>query len=151
MSDSSGAATPSPASAPMGGSMTDLVSTQKGGVQNLATIGAAIGNVFAPATASSSPLATPVNNLGTTGTAVLGSSTTRYSVLFHNPSTSVSAYIYPSLAPPAPTLSAPGGATLIFPGGTLSFTPPQWPNINAAFSAFAGTGTNNPLTIWEFF
>lgn len=151
-------------SAPMGGGMTDLVSTQKGGVQQLGSLIQAIGTALplgiasaivnnfppAPAAGSSSPFATPVNNLGTTGISVIGSSSIRFGIMFHNPSASVAVYVYPSLATPAPTLASPGGAFEILPGGTLPMLPPSWKNNNAAFSAFAGTGTGNPLTIWEF-
>lgn len=150
--------------APMGGTLADLVSTQKGGVQNLsvlaqtimsalpAGLASAFLNNFAPAIASgsSSPVATPVNSLGTTGASVIGSSSVRFGILFHNPSSTVAVYVYPSLASPAPTLASAGGAFLILPGGTLPLMPPNYRNNNAAFSAFAGTGTNNPLTIWEF-
>lgn len=141
-----------PGSQPPGGSMIDLVSTQKGGVQTLAQLVQALSNFMPAPTTTTSPKATCVNNLGTTGTTVLASSTIRHGLMIHNPATTnVICYVYPTLATPAPTLASTGGALQILPGAPPIFPPAQFPNFNAGLSAFCSTGTNNPLTIWEFF
>lgn len=142
-----------------GGSLTDLVNTQKGGVLNLSQIAAqavsiasAIINALPVSTTTASPKATGVNNLGTTGTSVLASSSLRHGLIVCNPATTnVICYVYPTLATPAPTLASTGGSIPILPGGFSPFPPSQFPNFNAGLSAFCSTGTNNPLTFWEFF
>lgn len=148
--------------APLGGSLNDLVSTNKGGVLNLANLAQtvatalppelanAIINVLAGPTSSASPILTGINNLGTTAISVIGSSSTRFAMLLHNPGGTASVYVFPTPATTAPTLASTGGAFVLYPGGTLPLGPLMFANVNAAFSAFAGTGTNNPLTIWEF-
>jgi hypothetical protein len=148
MSDTYGA---SSTAAPLGGSLNDLVSTQKGGVQIISRLVRAVSNAMPPATASTSPVATGVNNLGTTGTTVVAKNALRHGILFSNPSTTVVVYIYPTAIATAPTLSAPGGALPIASGSTVPFPCAQFPNVNAGFSAFASAGTTSPLTIWEFF
>lgn len=132
--------------------MLDLVSTQKGGVQNLARVALSIGNAFPQATATSSPKATGLNSLGTsTAIVVIGTSTVRHGVLFHNPGgTTVIVYVFPSTMTPAPTTTTLGGTLGIAGGSTVFLPSAQFPNINCGFSAFAGTGTNQPFTAWEF-
>jgi hypothetical protein len=135
----------------LGGGVADLVSTQKGGVQNLGRAAQSLANAFPPATASTSPVVTGINTLGTTGVSVIAANALRHGILFHNPATAnVNIYIYPSGANPAPTLASTGGSLIIFPGGDRAFPSTVYPNVNAGFSAFAGTGTNNALTIVEF-
>lgn len=147
--NSSGAVPAAPA--PSGGSITDLVSTNKGGVQNVANIFQSLSNSYPSATASSSPIATGVNTLGTTAVSVVAARTNRNGILFHNPATtSVDVYVFPSTIATTPTVAAPGGAWKIVPGGDLPLPSVGFANVNCAFSAFAGTGTNNALTIWEF-
>lgn len=139
------------APAPSGGSITDLVSTNKGGVTNLANLYQTVSNSLPPITASSSPVVTGINSLGTTAVSVVASRIGRNGIVFHNPATtSVNVYVFPSIATPAPTLSAPGGSFIVFPGETFAFPSIAFANMNTAFSAFAGTGTNNALTILEF-
>ncbi len=122
-------------------------------VNSSATVNASLSNAFPPATTATSPVATGVNNLSTASISVLGTSTTRHGVVFHNPnlpSSSINVYVYPSAIGSPPTLAAPGGAFLILPGDRLPFPSVEFANANAAFSAFASTGSNNALTIWEF-
>lgn len=114
------------------------------------SISSSIVNVFRPATSSASPVTTPVNNLGTAATAILASSTIRHGLIFHNPASTVTVYVFQSTIATAPSLSSLGGAMAIFPGATLAFPTVEYANMNTAFSAFAGTGTGNPLTILEF-
>jgi hypothetical protein len=133
-----------------GGAITDLVSTQKGGVQNLGQLVSSISNSMPVAGTATSPKATGVNNIGTaSGTSVLGSSSIRHGMLFHNPGSN-DVYVYPSALSPAPTTTTLGGTLRIVPGDTVPFPAVMWPNQNSAFSAIALTGTTNPLTIWEF-
>lgn len=128
----------------------DLVSTQKGGVQNLASLVLSFQNAFPPATATASPRATGTNSLGTTALLLVTASTTRHGIVFHNPGTA-SVYVFPTAITTAPTVSAVGGSFLIFPGGSLSFAPTQFPNVNCSWSGFAATGAANALTIVEFY
>ncbi len=168
MSDTSGAAPPSssspsnPYQTSQGSSPLVVVGQQlTQAVNNLAqvalssavflSISSAILNAFRPPTASSSPITTGINNLGTTAIPVLAANTTRHGLIFHNPATTnVNIYAFQSTIATAPTLSAVGGAFVIVPGATLAFPSVEYQNINTAFSAFAGTGTSNALTIVEF-
>jgi hypothetical protein len=135
----------------LGGGVSDLVSTQKGGVQNLGRVAQALINAFPPATASTSPVVTGINTLGTTGVSVIAANALRHGILFHNPATAnINIYVYVTGTNPAPTLASTGGAFIIFPGADRPFPSTVYPNVNAGFSAFAGTGTNNALTIVEF-
>lgn len=141
-----------PSSAPFGSSMTDLISTQKGGVQNLSRVSLSLGNAFPQATASSSPVATGVNTLGTTATTVLvAANVNRHGILVHNPGATATIYIFPSNMTPAPSLSSTGGALGIGIGSTVFFPSSQFPNFNCGLSGFAGTGSGNPFTVWEFY
>lgn len=132
-----------------GSPLDNLVSTQKGGVQNLSQLARSITNAMPVPTAAASPVSTPINNLGVSATTVLAASADRHGLIFHNPGTA-NVYVYPSLASTAPTTSAVGGAFLIFPGGTLQFPPNAYPNVNCAWKAFSGTGSNQALTVVEF-
>ncbi len=117
------------------------------------TINSSLINAFPPTTTATSPVATGINNLSTASISVIGTSTSRHGIIFHNPnlpSSNVNVYVYPSALGSPPTLAAPGGAFLILPGDDLPLPSVGYTNINAAFSAFASTGSNNALTIWEF-
>lgn len=114
-------------------------------------LGSSIVNVFRPATASSSPITTPVNNIGTTAISVLPANLNRHGLIFHNPATTnINIYVFQSTIATAPSLSSLGGAFLIIPGASLPFPAVEYANINTAFSAFASNGTTNALTIVEF-
>ena len=102
------------------------------------------------ASTTPSPVSTPVNSLNTVGTTVISTSSVRQAIIFHNPGTT-NLYVYPSLTSSAPTTTAPGGSFLIFPGGTLSLSNEEFSNINCGWSAFSGTGSNQALTVVEFF
>ncbi len=145
-----------------GSSLTDLVSTQKGGVQNLGLVAqsatalvAAVKvfqNVFPPATASSSPVFIGINNLGTTGTTVLNATTGLSGLIVHNPATAnVNAYVYALSVATTPTLSAPGGSFIVFPGETVPLPAIFFANINVGWGAFVSTGTTGALTLVQFF
>ncbi len=102
------------------------------------------------ATASTSPVSYPFNNIGTsTATAIIAANATRYGLLFHNPGTA-SIYVYPSAMTSAPTFAAVGGSFVVYPGGTLSLPSPLFANTNGAWSAFSGTGSNQSFTVVEF-
>lgn len=121
------------------------------GTLSLTSLTSSIIQAFRPATSSASPLVTGVNNIGTTAVAVIGANTGRHGLLFHNPATTnVNVYVFSSTAATTPTLSAPGGAIVIFPAATFAFPASEYANVTIGFSAFASTGTNNALTIMEF-
>lgn len=108
-------------------------------------------NATPNATASSSPVSYPYNNIGTSSaTSVIGINATRYGLLFHNPGATASIYIYPSAMTVAPTFSSVGGSFVVYPGETFPFPSTEYANANCAWSAFAGTGSNQPFTVVEF-
>src|SRR5215467_9257034 len=91
----------------LGGGVADLVNTQKAGVQNVSIAAQSLKNAFPPATASTSPVSTGINTLGTTGTAVIASNAFRHGLIICNPATTnVFVYVFPSNMTTAPTLSS---------------------------------------------
>ena len=140
------------ANPPLGGSNSDLVSTQKTGVQALSRLLLSLGDVFPPATASTSPVFVAVNNLGTTGTTVMPATTGLSGLKIHNPATAnVNLYVYSLGLATTPTLAAPGGAFLVFPGATEPFPSIDYANFNVGLGAFVSTGTTGAMTIVQFF
>lgn len=108
-------------------------------------------NATPNATASTSPISYPYNNIGTsTSTTVIVANALRHGLLFHNPGATASIYVYPSAMTSAPTTSALGGSFVIAPGSTLSFPSSLYANSNGAWSAFSGTGSSQPFTVVEF-
>lgn len=92
-----------------------------------------------------------VNNIGMSGVQVIGQNSRRVGIRFHNPGT-VTLYVYSVNTTPIPTLSALGGAFIIFPqnditiyGGNVGILH----DMNSAWAAFAASGSTNPLTIME--
>lgn len=131
------------------GGLNDLVSTQKGGVQTLAVVAQALVNAFPKATASTSPVATGLNSIATAAVVAIAANTLRHGIMFHNPGTAT-IYVYPTSIAAAPTVSSVGGSFVVYPGGTLQFSPANFPNVNCGWSAF-GLGASLPLTICEFY
>ena len=130
----------------------DLVSTQKGGVQNLGQIAVAIvtavaqyiapGNTLSTAT---SPQATLYTTLSTASVQVLAASTTRRGLAFYNSNPSGNnIFIVPGTTAAVINQGIP-----LLPGG--SWEVPATLAANAAFNAIAATASNNVLTIIEFF
>lgn len=128
----------------------DVNSTLQNVARNIALWAQSAVNALPIATTTSSPQATPVNNLGTTATSIIGSSTTRHGLIFHNPGTA-NVYVFPSLTSTSPSSTTLGGSLLIAAGSSVVFPSAQFPNINCGWSAFATTGSNQPFTILEFF
>ena len=133
-----------------GGSLNDLVSTQKGGVQTLAYAAKALGNAFPPATASTSPVFTGNNSITTTATTVIDANTQRHGIIFHNPGTTT-IFIYPTNMASPPTSVSLGGALSILGGSTVIFSPSSFPNVNGGWSAVSTTGSSLPFTVAEFY
>src|SRR6266496_3193676 len=131
-----------------GASLSDLNSTQKGGVQNLGAVAQSMQNALPPATASASPVGLGFNSITTTATAVIGTSTSRHGLLFHNPG-ATAVYVYLTAMSPAPTTTTLGGAIQIGSGTTVTFPSVMFPNQNAGWSAFALT-SSCLLTVVEF-
>lgn len=130
------------------GNPQDGVNAIQGVAQQLGKMAQSIVNMVPAATTATSPT-TSGKTLGTTATAIIASSAIRHGIIFHNPGTAT-VYVFPS-AQTAPTLAAPAGAFVIYAGGTLPFPPTQFPNVNSSWSAFAATGTAQPITVVEFF
>ena len=128
----------------------DINSTLQLIARNLGVQAQSQGNSMPNATASTSPVSYPFNNIGTsTATTVVSANTARYGLVFHNPGTA-SIYVYPSNITSAPTFSSVGGAFLIYPSATLAFPSSMFANVNGAWSAFSGTGSNQSFTVVEF-
>lgn len=108
-------------------------------------------NATPNATASTSPVSYPFNNIGTSSaTTIIAANPTRYGLVFHNCGATAAVYVYPSAMTSAPTFASVGGSFIIYPGGTLSFPSTMFANSNGAWSAFSGTGSNQPFTVIEF-
>ncbi len=128
-----------------------LAQVATSGTLSLTSLSSSIVQAFRPATSSSSPVTTGVNNIGTAAISVIGANASRHGLFFHNPATTnVNMYVFQSTVSSTPTLSAPGGAFLILPADTFPFPSSEYANVNTGFFAFASTGTNNALTIMEF-
>jgi len=110
-----------------------------------------IANAYPAATTTASPRSLGFNNIGTTATAVLSTSSIRHGLIFHNPGTAANIYVFPTPITTTPTTAALGGALLIATTASVVLSPSLFPNLNAGWSAFAATGSANPLTIIEFF
>lgn len=129
----------------------DVNSTLQNIARQLGAQAQSQANATPNATASTSPVSYPFNNIGTaSATTVIVANPTRYGLLFHNPGGTASIYIYPSSMTSAPTFASIGGSMVIFPGATLSFPSTLFANVNGAWSAFSGTGSNQPFTVVEF-
>lgn len=132
-------------------SADDINSTLQLIARNLGAQVQSQANATPNATASTSPVSYPYNNIGTaSATTVIGVNASRYGLLFHNPGATASIYIYPSAMTSVPSTTALGGTFVIYPGETLPFPSTQYANANCAWSAFAGTGSNQPFTVVEF-
>ena len=131
-----------------GGSLVDLVSTQKGGFQTVSKAVQGLTNAFPVATASSSPNATGFT-LGSTAVSLVAANPNRHGILFCAPGTTAGAFVFPSNMSPAPSLTTTGGA--LFIATTVMLPSSLFPNINCGFSGFAGTSSGTvPFTVWEF-
>lgn len=94
------------------------------------------------------PIGVAVGTLGTTWTQVLAADVSRRGVIFHNPG-SVNVFVAPANLSAQPASGA--GALLIYPGeeqDVLALDEHQ--NVNAAWMAWAASGSNRPLTILDF-
>jgi hypothetical protein len=129
----------------------DINSTLQNIARQLGNWSQSQSNATPFATASTSPISYPFNNIGTaTATAIIAANTNRYGLIFHNPGATASIYVFPSAMTVAPTTSTLGGSFVIYPGSTLSFPSTVFANANGAWSAFSGTGSNQPFTVVEF-
>jgi hypothetical protein len=131
--------------------LDDINSTLQNIARAIGNQNSFVSNATPAATATSSPISYPFNNIGTaTATTVIVANQNRYGLIFHNPGATASIYVYPSNITTAPTTSAVGGSFVIYPGSTLSLPSPLFANANGAWLAFSGTGSNQPFTVVEF-
>lgn len=128
---------------------SEVISQLQNIARQLSIWSQSITNSTPAATTTSSPRFTAVN-LSTTAVAVIATSSLRHGILFHNPGT-VTTYLYQTGMTSAPTTSALAGSVMISPGGTFTLPSGMFPNINAGFSGFSGTGSSIPFTVIEFF
>lgn len=129
----------------------DVNSTLQNIARNLAAQVQSETNAVPYATASTSPVSRPFNNLAAaTTTAILAVSTSRFGVIFHNPGATSIIYIYPSAMTGTPGTTALGGTFAIATGAYLRIPSTEFANCNCAWSAFAGTGSSQPFTVVEF-
>lgn len=152
----SGVGSLGPMGAPTGASLSDLVSTLKGGVQNLgqlvqslgtssASVAAAVG-ALATATlganlgGTSNPSATIVTNVGTSSLLVVAANSARINIAFHSPNPGgVNMWVVPSAA-----TAVAGRGVLVLPGGTVRIPS------TCGWNAIATSGSSNVLTILEW-
>ncbi len=128
----------------------DINSTLQNIARQLGAQAQSQANATPNATASTSPVSYAFNNIGTaTVTTVIVANVSRYGLIFHNPGTA-NIYVYPSAMTTVPTTALVGGTFIVYPGGTLAFPSPLFANVNGAWSAFSGTGSNQAFTIVEF-
>lgn len=129
-----------------------LLSQNQNIAQQIGQIALSLANAAPVPTTTASPKFWGFNNLGTTAaTTVLSNSTTRHGLYFHVPSTSAQVLIWGSTLATTPTTAAPGGGFLILGGGSLPLPSSSFPNANCSWLAMSLTGSNQPLTIVEFF
>lgn len=130
--------------------VTEVINQLTNIARQLSVWSQSITNATPAATTTTSPKFTGVT-LGTASIAtVIGSSTVRHGLLMHNVGLTATIYIYQTGMASPPTTSALAGAIGILPGGTLTLPSSEFPNLNAGFSGFAGTGSNQPFTVVEF-
>ena len=134
----------------------DINSTLQNIARQLGAQAQSQANATPNATASTSPVSYPFNNIGVAAaTTVIVANTSRYGLVFHNPGTA-NIYVFPNniaaapVSASLPTFSSVGGSFLIYPSSTLSFPSPLFANVNGAWSAFSGTGSNQSFTVVEF-
>lgn len=127
----------------------DINSTLQNVAQQIGLLAKTMINAAPAQTTTASPKSTSINNLGTAIATVIGTSTLRHGIIFHNPGT-VNVYLFPTLNTAVAT-NAVGGAFIILPAGSLSLPSTTFPNVNCGWSAWATTGSNQPLTVVEFF
>jgi len=108
-----------------------------------------LSNAYPIPTTTASPKFTAVL-LSTTASVVISTSTLRHGIMMHNPGTA-NVYLYATAIQTSPTTSNLAGSILISPGATLTLPSSGFPNINAGFSAFSGTGSSQAFTVIEFF
>lgn len=129
-------------SGPIGGNITDLVSTQKGGVQNLGQLVKTLIPVTLGATpgGTTSPKVTIATAVGTTSALVIAANSSRLTISFHSPNPNgVNMWVVPS------TFTAVvGQGILVLPGATVPLPS------TCGWNAIATTGSANVLTIIEF-
>lgn len=134
----------------MAGGPSDQLSATQNGVAAINNLYSILRNVWPPVYSGTSPQVTGLNSLSTTAVVAVSPNTTRHGILFHNPG-SINTYVYPSNIGTAPSVASPGGSFVIYGGGTLSFPSPLFSNVNCGWSAFVSSGSNQPLTILEFY
>jgi len=89
------------------------------------------------------------NNIGTVQVQIANANPQRQNITFHNPSTTITCYVYPGVnaagAPLLPSLAALGGSFTVLPQYTLIITG----ECQTTWGAFASSGSGNPLTVME--
>lgn len=128
----------------------DMISTGQNIVRQIGQFAQSIANTNPAATTTASPRALGFNSITTTAAVIVSNSTTRHGLIFHNPGTA-NIYVFPTAITTSPTTAIVGGSFIIYPGGTLTFSPLIFPNVNCSWSAFSGTGSSQALTVVEFF
>lgn len=89
--------------------------------------------------------------LSTTATQIIAADQNRVSLVFHNPSTSVTLYVYPQTdingATLSPVSTTPAGSFTITPQGYLQFFGPDGACQKAWFAVSSTGSTSQPITI----
>lgn len=132
-----------------GQGVTEVVNQLTNIARQLSYWSQSITNSAPAATTTASPKFTAVS-LSTATSSIIGTSVLRHGIVMHNPGTAT-CYVYLTGMSPAPSTTSLGGSVVIYPGGTLAFPSALFPNSNAGFSGFSGTGSSQGFTIIEFF
>lgn len=132
------------------GAPQDGVSVLQNVARQIGQYAQAIVNAYPIPSTTLSPRAIGFNSISTTATTVLSTSVIRHGLVFHNPGTA-NIYLFPNNISTAPTTTAVGGSFIIYPGGTMTLPSTMFPNLTAGWRAFSGTGSNQALTIIEFY
>lgn len=131
------------------GTQSEVIAQLQNIARQLSAGAQSINNATPVPTTTASPKFTAVQ-LTTTASVIIGTSVLRHGLLLHNPGTAA-AYVFQTGLTPAPTTTVLAGSILIAAGSTLSLPANSFPNINAGFSAFSSTGSNQAFTVVEFF
>lgn len=129
----------------MAASITDLLTAHQNAVSG-------INSVWQSAPKFSSMLVGSIyafNNLSTAAVVVLTSASSRTSIIFHNPSDGVTAFVFPTASSSGAALSVTsdsstrGGSFVLLPQDYIFFSG----NCAYEWRAISSSGSGNPLTI----
>ena len=128
----------------------DAISQLQNIARQIGEYARAITNTNPQPSSNTSPTTTGTlsGTIGATATTIIGASTSRHGLFFHNPG-QTTVFIYPTGFTPAPSTTSLSGTICFYPGGSLSFPSSEFPNVNTGWSAFT-IGGGGVFTVLEF-